>query len=118
MLAAIAAWKRGEYRTKASCAREHGLVVDTFCRRLAGRGSREDCDGPGKHLHPDEEQAIINFMLMLDNIGINRTLRTIETMAISLIKKRSVSGCEIELPILGKSWAARFATRHSDILML
>ena len=39
-------------------------------------------------------------------------------MAISLIKKRSVSGCEIELPILGKSWAARFATRHSDILML
>ena len=118
MLAAIAAWKRGEYRTKASCAREHGLVVDTFCRRLAGHGSREDRDGPRKHLHPDEEQAIINFMLMLDNIGINGTLRTIETMAISLIKKRSVSGCEIELPILGKSWAARFATRHSDILML
>ena len=97
---------------------EHGLVVDTFCHRLAGHSSREDRDGPGKHLHPDEEQAIINFMLMLDSISINGTLRTIETMAISLIKNRSVSGSEIELPTLGKSWAARFTIRHRDILML
>src|SRR5688572_14558450 len=82
---ALDAWKHGLYPSKAACAREFGVEPHLLRARLRGRGSRTDRDGPNQRLTHDETRAVINFILKLDNLGINGTFRTIETTAWWLI---------------------------------
>jgi hypothetical protein len=114
---AIEAWNRGGYVSKAACAREFGVTPRLFIARLQGRGSRRDRVGTNQRLTPDETKTAISFILKMDSLGINRTPKTIETIAWWLIEARpKVPGAKPPPPLGGK-WANRFMLRYKKDLM-
>src|SRR5258708_5920670 len=107
---AIDTWKRGEFLTKAACCRHFGVDYQIFVARLKGRGSRHTKRPPNHRLTYEEENAIVQFMCRLADLGVHGNTRTIETAANSLILKRSdVDSFE---PV-SKHWTKRFLAKHS-----
>jgi hypothetical protein len=115
---AITQWKRGIFTTKRQCAAVCAVSYNLLIARLSGRTSRHERKPVNKRLTPQEENAVIAFMLRLDTAGIQGNVRTIETCANTLIKSRITGPLETPPQPLGSKWATRFLDAHKDEISL
>jgi Tc5 transposase DNA-binding domain len=112
---AIKQWERGIFTTKRQCAAICAVSYNLLVARLSGRKSRCERKPVNKRLTPQEENAILAFMLRLDTAGIQGNVRTIETCANTLIKSRITGPLESPPQPLGSKWATRFLETYTHI---
>ena len=60
------AWNTGEFRSIRAVAIDFDVDIRTLQRRLAGGGSRIGRSGPNKALSDEQELALCEYIVMLD----------------------------------------------------
>jgi hypothetical protein len=105
---AVDAWNRGTFKKKIDCARAFDVKYKLFLHRLNGRLSRHERQPLNYRLESHEEEAILQFLETLANLGIHGSSHTIETLANHLLQLRD------EKRQVGRNWTKRFFTRHAE----
>jgi hypothetical protein len=66
-----------------------------------------------QYLTPDEEKAIVKFLLLMSSFGHPVRIKYIPSLAFSIARWRSTA-IETTKP-LGKNWAQAFERRHKEL---
>ena len=80
----------------------------TLRARMNGRQSRANCPINSALLRKSEEEAIVQYILDLDERGFPPRIAGVEDMANLLLEARN-GGC------VGKTWAKRFIARRQEL---
>ena len=113
---ALRAWKRGDFQIKRKCAKAFNVNYETFRARLRGRASKATVPKSNGRLTREEENALLRFMLSLDESGIQGTLKTVRSTAMDILRRRPGQVGEPE-PI-SAVWPRRFMKRHANQITL
>lgn len=86
----------------------------TVYRHLDGGRTRSEARGEQQNLTPDEENALVAWILELSKTGYPVRLNFLREMAEEIRKPRLQAMGKV-VPPLGKSWSQRFVARHPQI---
>ena len=112
---AVAKWKHGNYAVKASFAREMDVDYQLFISRLGGRKSKHDTRPSNNRLTISEENAVLHFLLFLDDCGIPATSKILISTAMDVLRRRPDA---LEPMPLDRQWARRFLEKHKEALTI
>ena len=104
----------------AAAARLLNIKRPTLANRLLGRKTILERSGSGHLLHDFEEDAICQYAIRMDRIGIRCRATAIRSCANDILAARFKNNniCEIsptEPLTVGESWPHRFLARHLEI---
>jgi hypothetical protein len=66
-----------------------------------------------QYLTPEEEKAVVTFLLLMSNLGQPVRIKFIPSLAFSVARQRSTTNKPIKPP--GKNWARAFEKRHPEL---
>jgi hypothetical protein len=66
-----------------------------------------------QYLTPDEEKALVKFLLLMSSFRHPVWIKSIPSLAFSIARQRSTATKPIKLP--GKNWAQTFEKRHKEL---
>jgi hypothetical protein len=93
---------------------EHSNVpVSTLIHRRNGRRSRKEQTQRQQYLSREEEKALVQFLLLMSNLGHLVRIKFIRLLACSIARQRSTKTRPIKPP--GKNWPKAFAERHPEL---
>jgi hypothetical protein len=111
ILLAIQAFKSGQKKSIYAAATAYGVPDKTLRRRIAGTQSRRDCQPNSKKLTENEEEAIIEHIIELDQRGFSPSYAGVADMANYLLAARGGSTAAT----VGKQWPYNFVQRSSRL---
>jgi hypothetical protein len=103
-------------RTYASLAERGGVPLSTL-HRDKGRRSIEEKAESQQYLTPQEEKAIVKYLLLMSDLGQPVRIKWIPSLAFCVARNRSTNNPIKPLPIKppGKNWARAFEKRHPEL---
>nr|POF17747.1 pogo transposable element with znf domain [Quercus suber] len=101
---AMSAFRSGQFKSVRATAQAYNISKTTLLRRINGHPSKEDYTPENKRLSLVEEEAIIQWILRLDNQGLCPTVAIVKQMADSICTARGSQ------PV-GKNWTTNFVRR-------
>lgn len=99
-------------RTYATLAERGDVPLSTLHHRDKGRRSTEEKAQSQQYLTPDEDKAVIRFLLLMSNLGQPVRIKFIPSLAFCVARKR-LKNKPIKPP--GKNWARGFEKRHPEL---
>ena len=100
-------------RTWAALLERGDVPLYTLYYRVHGRPSIEEKAQRQQYLTPEEEKALVAFLLLMSDLGQPVRIKYILSLAFSLARQRSTTDKPIKPP--GKNWARSFETRQSQL---
>lgn len=92
----------------------HGDVpLSTLHHRARGRRSREEKAQSQQYLTPQEETALVSFLLQSTELGRPVRMKFIPSLALSITRHRPTPDRPSKLP--GKNWAKGLENRHPNV---
>jgi hypothetical protein len=85
----------------------------TLHRRKQGGASKETKAQLQQYLTPDEEKAMVKFLLLMSSLGHPVRIKYIPSLAFTIARQRSTPIKPIKPP--GKNWAQAFQKRHEEL---
>jgi hypothetical protein len=93
---------------------EHSSVpVSTLVHRHNGRRSREEQAQSQQYLSREEEKALVQFLLLMSNLGQPVRIKFVRSLAFSIARQRSTKQKPIKSP--GKNWPKAFEERQPEL---
>ncbi|RII24871.1 hypothetical protein CUC08_Gglean005686 [Alternaria sp. MG1] len=99
--------------TYAARSEHSNVPVSTLIHRRNGRRSREEQAQRQQYLSREEEKALVQFLLLMSNLGHPVRIKFIRLLAYSIARQRSTKTQPIKPP--GKNWPKAFAERHPEL---
>jgi DDE superfamily endonuclease/Tc5 transposase DNA-binding domain len=118
---AFEAYISGKYKSVYATAKALGVSETTLRARVNGRGTYVDVSEDKQLLSKAEETMPVKRCTELTKNGFPPRKRTIEEMAMEIIRRRvrkinDEEGMElVHYPPIGKDWVRRFLNRHTDL---
>ena len=100
-------------RTYAALAERGNVPLSTLHHRAHGRTPKEIKAQRQQYLTPEEEKAVVKFLLLMSNLGQPVRMKFIPSLALSVARQRSTTNKPIKPP--GKNWARAFEKRHPEL---
>lgn len=100
-------------KTYAALSARSEVPLATLYHRDHGRRSREEHAQSQQYLTPDEEKAMVRFLLLMSSLGRPVRIKFISSLAFSIARKRSATDKAIKPP--GKNWPRAFERRHPEL---
>ena len=101
-----------EPRTYAALSEMSNVPISTLNHRDRGRRSREELAQRQQYLSPEEEKALVKFLLLMSNLGHPVRIKFMRSLAFSITRHRSTNE-PTKLP--GKNWPRAFEKRHPEL---
>lgn len=95
------------------CLIRGDVPLHTLYYRAHGRPSIEEKAQRQQYLTPEEEKALVAFLLLMSNLGQPVRIKYIPSLAFSLARQRSTTDKPIKPP--GKNWARSFEIRQPQL---
>ena len=108
ILLAIQAVKLGQFRSLKAAAISYDVPRTTLSNRINGIASRRDSTPNSQKLTPEEELAIVRYILNLDSRGFPPRPQAVQEMADLLLAVR-------DAPPVGINWTSNFIKRRTEI---
>ena len=108
ILLAIQAIEEGKIKSARAAAVSYDIPFETLRQRICGRTSRRDSTPNSCKLTPQEETAIVQYILDLDSRGFPPRVQDVREMADLLLVARSES-------TVGKNWTTNFVKRRPEL---
>jgi hypothetical protein len=99
--------------TYAARSEHSNIPISTLIHRRNGRRSREEQAQSQQYLNREEEKALVQFLLLMSNLGHPVRIKFIRFLAFSIARQRSTKTQPIKPP--GKNWPKAFAERHPEL---
>ncbi|USP82170.1 hypothetical protein yc1106_09444 [Curvularia clavata] len=97
--------------TTTSLLQDDAIPYHTQYYRRRGRPSMKEKAQGQQYLTPDEEKALVEYLLLMSELGQPVRIKYIPSLAFSLARRRTTTtGKPIKLP--GKNWARSFEKRN------
>lgn len=106
---AIQAYKQGQFKTPTAAAKAFDVSRNTILRRLRGTPAQQGSVAATRLLTPNEEEALVQWILSMDRRGMPPHQAIVKQMAALFLAERAPTQ-----PI-GSSWVTRFVNRHDTI---
>jgi hypothetical protein len=100
-------------KTYAAISERSDVPLTTLYHRDHGRRSREEHAQSQQYLTPDEETAMVRFLLLMSSLGRPVRIKYIPSLAFSVARERSATDTPIKPP--GKNWPRAFEKRHPEL---
>ena len=100
----------GVSRTWAARADRKNVPLSTLHHRFQGRPSKQEAAQRRQYLTPDEEKAVVKFLLMKSALGHPVQIKFLPSIAFSVARQRSCLDKPSKPP--GKDWAQAFQKRN------
>ena len=100
-------------RSYRALAEKSHVPHSTLHHRDRGRGSRETKAQRQQYLTLEEEKAIVNFLLLLSNLGHPVRIKFLPSLAFTIARRRATKNHPVKPP--GKNWPRAFEKRHPEI---
>jgi hypothetical protein len=100
-------------KTYAAIADRTEVPLTTLYHRDHGRRSREEHAQSQQYLTPEEEKAMVRFLLRMSGLGHPVRIKFIPSLAFSIARRRSTTSKPIKPP--GKNWPRAFEKRHPEL---
>jgi hypothetical protein len=106
--------------TYATLSGLSGVPETTLWHRDHGRPSIQQKGAKQQYLTPQEEKALVNYVLRMSKNGYPLPIKFVRTLALVIVRQRSsifqtsaTDSDEIQLP--GKNWPQAFYKRHPEL---
>ncbi|KAF2680112.1 hypothetical protein K458DRAFT_373755 [Lentithecium fluviatile CBS 122367] len=106
------ALRTDEPKTFDALARLGNVPLSTLHHRARGRESKEAKAQRQQYLTPEEERAVVNFLLLNSSLGHPVRIKYIPCLAFTIASQRSTNK-PTKPP--GKNWAKAFERRHPEL---
>lgn len=106
---AVAAYRRGEFKSIRSAARIYDVAENTLSRRLRGVAQKRGSIAKNRLLSPTEEEALVSWIQSMSRRGMSPRQEAVQHMATLLLRQRGRS----ESP--GKNWIRKLVARHDSL---
>lgn len=100
-------------RTYAARAEQGDIPLSTLHHRAKGRRSREEKAQSQQYLTPDEEKAVVRFLLLMSSLDKPVRIKFIPSLAFSVARRRCAANRPGKPP--GKNWPRAFQKRHPEL---
>lgn len=100
-------------RTYAALSEHSNVPLSTLHHRARGRLSKKVTAERRQYLTPEEERAVVNFLLLMCAFGQPVRIKFIPSLAFSIVGRRSTASKPVKPP--GKNWARAFEKRHPEL---
>jgi hypothetical protein len=100
-------------RTYAARAEQGDIPLSTLHHRAKGRRSREEKAQSQQYLTPDEEKAVVRFLLLMSSFDKPVRIKFIPSLAFSVARRRCAANRPGKPP--GKNWPRAFQKRHPEL---
>jgi hypothetical protein len=100
-------------RTYAARAEQGNVPLSTLHHRAKGRRSREEKAQSQQYLSPEEETAVVRFLLLMSSLGKPVRIKFIPSLAFSVARRRCAANRPRKPP--GKNWPRAFQKRHPEL---
>ena len=94
-------------------AEKSDVPRSTLNHRDRGRELKETKAQRQQYLTPEEEKAVVNFLLLMSNLGQPVRIKFLPSLAFSIARRRATTDQLIKPP--GKNWPRAFEKRHSEV---
>src|SRR5450432_4244789 len=108
ILLAMQALKLGHIKSIRAAAASYDIAYTTLQNRIHGIPSRRDSLPNSRKLTPEEELAVVQYILDLDSRGFPPRPQAVQEMADLLLAERDAS------PV-GKNWTSNFFNRRTKL---
>ncbi|KAF1996697.1 hypothetical protein P154DRAFT_525392, partial [Amniculicola lignicola CBS 123094] len=98
--------------TYAAFADRSGVPLSTRHHHAHGRCSREKQAQRQQYLTPEEEKALVKFLLLISNLGHTVRIKFIPSLAFRITRRWSLPDKPIQPP--GKKWLRAFEKRYPE----
>jgi len=105
--AAVRDYRAGRFTCIRDAATSHGISYTKLRNRLSGVPPRAEAHTSQQTLTVQEEKAIVNHILRLDNWSFPPCISYSNSLTNHYIRSNEISGT-----VAGKNWGRRFITRH------
>jgi hypothetical protein len=102
-------------RTYAALADWGDVPLTTIYHRAHGRRSKEEHAQSKQYLTPEEETAIVKFLLLMSNLGHPVRIKFLPSLAVSIARRRSSVTTNDPIKPPGKNWPRAFEKRHPEL---
>lgn len=99
-------------RSYRALAERSNVPHSTLHHRDRGRESKEAKAQRQQYLTPEEEKAVVKFLLLISNLGQPVRLKFLSSLAFCVARRRSTTNKPIKPP--GKNWPRGFEKRHPE----
>jgi hypothetical protein len=106
-------FSEGEPAPYRAVSEKSSVPRSTLHRRKHGGASIEVKAQSQQYLTPDEEKAMVKFLLLMSSFGHPVRIKYIPSLAFSIARRRSTAIKSIKPP--GKNWAQAFEKRHKEL---
>jgi hypothetical protein len=100
-------------RTYAALAEQSSVPLSTLHHRARGRLSKQETAQRRQYLTPEEERAVVNFLLLMCALGQPVRVKFVPSLAFSIARQWTTSNKPTKPP--GKNWARAFERRHPEL---
>jgi hypothetical protein len=100
-------------KTYAALAEYSDVPLSTLHHRARGRCSKEQKAASQQYLTPQEEQALVKFLLQMSDLGSPVRIKFLPSLAFIIAHQHSTKNKAIKPP--GKDWAQAFERRHPEL---
>ena len=100
-------------RTYAALVEQNNAPLSTPHHRARGQRSREERAQSQQYLTPEEEKAVIRFVLLMSSLGKPVRIMSILVLAFSVARRRSAANRPSKPP--GRNWPRAFEKRTSEL---
>jgi hypothetical protein len=101
-----------ERRSYRAVAETSNVPRSTLHRRKHGGMSKETKAQRQQYLTPEEEKALVAFLLLMSSLGQPVRIKYVSSLAFSIARRQSTTNKPIKPP--GKNWARPFERRHEN----
>jgi hypothetical protein len=106
---AVAAYRRGEFKSIRAAAKLYDVAQNTVSRRLRGVAQQRGSVAVNRLLSPTEEETLVLWIHSMARRGMSPRQDAVRRMAALLLKERGRS----EPP--GKNWLRKLVARHDSL---
>jgi hypothetical protein len=91
------------------------VPLTTIYHRAHGRRSKEEHAQSRQYLTPEEEKAIVKFLLLMSSLGHPVRIKFLPSLALSIARRRSSVPTNPPIKPPGKNWPRAFEKRHPEL---
>jgi hypothetical protein len=99
-------------RTYAVLSEWGNVPISTLCHRKHGRRSKEALAQSRQYLIPEEEKALVKFVLLMSSLGHPVRIKFMRSLAYRIALRRSTNR---PLKPPGPNWPRAFEKRHAEL---
>ena len=115
VLKACDAYRNREYATITDAADAFDAPRQRVSRRLRGIPSEITKGGNNKLLLPHQEQALCDYIVRLDNLGMSPRLSMVRSAANGILRRAHQD--ITKPPVVGPDWPQRFLDRYPEFVV-